>query len=104
MVQRIIEILSNIPFLLVVIILSLAVPPQWKDRLGLYLILGISCALWMDVDDLPFADFGAQREGAGLYCRESGDRGGNAEDSLPSFAAQFGGDLGHSGAVFRFPI
>ena len=41
MVQRLIEILSNIPFLFLVIIVSEAVPAQWKDRFGLYVILGI---------------------------------------------------------------
>ena len=40
-VQRLIEILSNIPFLFLVIIVSEAVPAQWKDRFGLYVILGI---------------------------------------------------------------
>ena len=47
-VQRIIEILSNIPFLFLVIIVTLGVPPQYKDRLGFYLILMILGAFgWM---------------------------------------------------------
>jgi len=47
-VQRIIEILSNIPFLFLVIIITLGVPPQYKDRLGFYLILGILAIFgWM---------------------------------------------------------
>jgi microcin C transport system permease protein len=47
-VQRIIEILSNIPFLFLVIIVSGAVPAIWKDRFGLYVILGILGAFgWM---------------------------------------------------------
>lgn len=40
-VQRIIEILSNIPFLFVVMIIRSAVPPQYLNVVGLYLILGI---------------------------------------------------------------
>ena len=40
-VQRLIEILSNIPFLFLVIIITLGVPPQYKEKIGLYLILGI---------------------------------------------------------------
>jgi microcin C transport system permease protein len=48
LVQRIIEILSNIPFLFLVIIVSEAVPPIWKDRFGLYVILAILAAFgWM---------------------------------------------------------
>ena len=47
-VQRIIEILSNIPFLFLIIIVSEAVPPTWKDRFGLYVILGILVVFgWM---------------------------------------------------------
>lgn len=47
-VQRLIEILSNIPFLLLVIIVSEAVPAHWKDRFGLYVILGILAMFgWM---------------------------------------------------------
>ena len=47
-VQRIIEILSNIPFLFIVIIVTLGVPPQYKDRFGFYLILIILGAFgWM---------------------------------------------------------
>ena len=42
-VQRVIEILSNIPFLFLVIIITLGVPAQYKDRLGFYLILAIFC-------------------------------------------------------------
>jgi len=46
--QRLIEILSNIPFLFVVIVIGMTVPAQWKDRLGLYLILGILAMFgWM---------------------------------------------------------
>lgn len=40
-VQRIIEILSNIPFLFVVMIIRSAVPAQYLNVIGLYLILGI---------------------------------------------------------------
>jgi len=47
-VQRIIEILSNIPFLFLVIIVTLGVPPQYENRLGFYLILIILGAFgWM---------------------------------------------------------
>ncbi len=47
-VQRVIEVLSNIPFLFLVIIITLGVPPQYKDRLGFYLILGILALFgWM---------------------------------------------------------
>ncbi|NNC88508.1 MAG: ABC transporter permease subunit [Akkermansiaceae bacterium] len=47
-VQRLIEILSNIPFLFLVIIVSDAVPAVWKDRFGLYVILGILAIFgWM---------------------------------------------------------
>lgn len=47
-VQRIIEILSNIPFLFLVIIITLGVPAQYKDRLGFYLILAILAIFgWM---------------------------------------------------------
>lgn len=47
-VQRLIEILSNIPFLFLVIIVSSAVPAQWKDRFGLYIILAILAMFgWM---------------------------------------------------------
>ena len=48
LVQRIIEILSNIPFLFLVIIVSEAVPATWKDHFGLYVILAILAAFgWM---------------------------------------------------------
>jgi len=40
-VQRIIEILSNIPFLFVVMIIRSAVPAQYLNVIGFYLILGI---------------------------------------------------------------
>ena len=47
-VQRLIEILSNIPFLFLVVIVSSSVPAQWKDRFGLYIILFILAAFgWM---------------------------------------------------------
>jgi len=47
-VQRLIEILSNIPFLFLVMVISEAVPAQWKDRFGLYVILGILAIFgWM---------------------------------------------------------
>ena len=47
-VQRVIEILSNIPFLFLVMIITLGVPAQYKDRLGFYLILGILALFgWM---------------------------------------------------------
>ena len=47
-VQRVIEILSNIPFLFLVIIITLGVPAQYKDRLGFYLILAILAIFgWM---------------------------------------------------------
>jgi microcin C transport system permease protein len=47
-VQRLIEVLSNIPFLFLVVIVSSSVPAQWKDRFGLYIILGILAAFgWM---------------------------------------------------------
>lgn len=49
-VQRIIEVLSNIPFLFIVIIITLGVPAQYKDRLGFYLILGILALFgWMSM-------------------------------------------------------
>ena len=40
-VQRIIEILSNIPFLFVVMIASSSVPPKIKESAGLWIVLGI---------------------------------------------------------------
>lgn len=40
-VQRAIEVLSNIPFLFVVMIISLAVPPRMKEDYGLWIIVGI---------------------------------------------------------------
>lgn len=47
-VQRLIEILANIPFLFLVIIVTLGVPPQYKDRLGFYLIILLLAAFgWM---------------------------------------------------------
>ncbi len=47
-VQRLIEVLSNIPFLFLVIIITLGVPAQYKDRLGFYLILMILALFgWM---------------------------------------------------------
>lgn len=47
-VQRIIEILSNIPFLFVVMIASTSVPDTLKDKAGLGVILGILlCFGWM---------------------------------------------------------
>jgi microcin C transport system permease protein len=47
-VQRIIEILSNIPFLFLVIIITLGVPAQYNEPLGFYLILGILAIFgWM---------------------------------------------------------
>lgn len=47
-VQRIIEVLSNIPFLFLVIIVSSSVPAQWKDSFGLYVILAILAVFgWM---------------------------------------------------------
>ncbi len=47
-VQRIIEVLSNVPFLFVVMIISLAVPPQVKESFGLWIIVGILVAFgWM---------------------------------------------------------
>jgi microcin C transport system permease protein len=47
-VQRLIEVLSNIPFLFVVMIISLAVPPTLKEDYGLWIIVGILAAFgWM---------------------------------------------------------
>jgi len=47
-VQRVIEVLSNIPFLFLVIIITLGVPAQYKDRLGFYLSLAILALFgWM---------------------------------------------------------
>lgn len=47
-VQRIIEVLSNIPFLFVVMIISLSVPPGMKEGYGLWIIVGILVAFgWM---------------------------------------------------------
>ena len=52
-VQRIIEILSNIPFLFLVIIITLGVPAQYKNVLGFYLILAILVAFgWMGMSYL----------------------------------------------------
>ena len=52
-VQRIIEVLSNIPFLFLVIIVTLGVPPQYKDRLGFYLIVLLLAAFgWMGMTNL----------------------------------------------------
>jgi len=47
-VQRIIEILSNIPFLFVVMIVSTAIPERLKESAGLWMILAILLAFgWM---------------------------------------------------------
>lgn len=47
-VQRLIEILSNVPFLFVVMIASTAVPPKMKESAGLWLILFILLVFgWM---------------------------------------------------------
>jgi len=47
-VQRLIEILSNIPFLFVVMIISLAIPPVVKEQYGLWIIVTILVAFgWM---------------------------------------------------------
>ena len=47
-VQRFIEILSNIPFLFVVMIISLAIPPVIKESYGLWIIVTILVAFgWM---------------------------------------------------------
>lgn len=43
-VQRLIEILSNIPFLFVVMIISLAIPPVLKETYGLWIIVAILVA------------------------------------------------------------
>ena len=52
-VQRIIEVLANIPFLFLVIIVTLGVPPQYKDRLGFYLIVLLLAAFgWMGMTNL----------------------------------------------------
>ncbi|MDA7896465.1 ABC transporter permease subunit [bacterium] len=52
-VQRVIEVLANIPFLFLVIIVTLGVPPQYKDRLGLYLILLLLAVFgWMGMTNL----------------------------------------------------
>ena len=40
-VQRLIEILSNVPFLFVVMILSLAIPASLKEDYGIWIIVGI---------------------------------------------------------------
>lgn len=47
-VQRFIEVLSNVPFLFVVMIISLAIPPKIKDDHGLWIIVAILVAFgWM---------------------------------------------------------
>ncbi len=47
-VQRVIEILSNIPFLFVVMIASTAVPEKMKEQFGLWIIIAILVAFgWM---------------------------------------------------------
>lgn len=47
-VQRLIEVLSNLPFLFVVMIISLAVPPALKEDHGLWIIVAILVAFgWM---------------------------------------------------------
>jgi len=52
-VQRLIEVLANIPFLFLVIIVTLGVPPQYKDRLGFYLIIILLAAFgWMGMTSL----------------------------------------------------
>ncbi|MDA7909972.1 ABC transporter permease subunit, partial [Akkermansiaceae bacterium] len=52
-VQRLIEVLANIPFLFLVIIVTLGVPPQYKDRLGFYLILLLLAVFgWMGMTNL----------------------------------------------------
>lgn len=47
-VQRFIEVLSNVPFLFVVMIVSLAIPPVMKESYGLWIIVAILVAFgWM---------------------------------------------------------
>ena len=47
-VQRLIEVISNIPFLFIVIIITLGIPAQYKESLGFYLILIILAGFgWM---------------------------------------------------------
>ncbi len=47
-VQRLIEVMSNIPFLFVVMIVSLAIPPRMKEEHGLWLIVLILVTFgWM---------------------------------------------------------
>lgn len=47
-VQRLIEVLSNVPFLFVVMIISLSVPPVLKEQQGLWIIVAILVAFgWM---------------------------------------------------------
>ena len=56
-VQRVIEILSNIPFLFLVIIITLGVPAQYKDRLGFLSYPRHLSHFWLDGNDLPNANF-----------------------------------------------
>jgi microcin C transport system permease protein len=52
-VQRLIEVLQNIPFLFLVIVVTLGVPAQYKDRVGIYLILLLLVVFgWMGMTNL----------------------------------------------------
>lgn len=52
-VQRVIEVLQNIPFLFLVIVVTLGVPAQYKDRVGIYLILLLLVIFgWMGMTNL----------------------------------------------------
>lgn len=52
-VQRLIEVLANIPFLFLVIIITLGIPAQYKESLGFYLILIILAGFgWMGMSYL----------------------------------------------------
>ena len=52
-VQRVIEVLQNIPFLFLVIVVTLGVPAQYKDEVGIYLILLLLVIFgWMGMTNL----------------------------------------------------
>ena len=101
-VQRLIEILSNIPFLFVVMIASTAIPEGLKETAGLWIIIGILLLFRLDGNDLPDAYGRPEREGPRLHRGKPGHRSLDPEDSLPSPPSQLGGDHRDLGSVFHF--
>ena len=101
-VQRLIEILSNIPFLFVVMIASTAIPEGLKETAGLWIIIGILLLFgWMGMTYLMRT--AALKEKARDYIAASRVIGASTPRiSLPSPPSQLGGDYRDLGSVFHF--